>query len=155
MKTRIISRLLIAREKDTWAILYIDNSRLKRLVKDFNSFQTKEEIFINDKNYLSIINCTRDTWTILCTSRNYRLKSICNWIRIRFFRFPKLIPEIFQIDENKNYLSVINCTRKGYVDHFVYIDDCFLKSICNWIRIRFFRFPKLIPKIFQIDEIKN
>ena len=94
MKTRIISQLLIAGEKNTWAILRI--------------------------------------------SCNYHLKSICNRIHILFFTFPKLTP--FFINENKNYLSIINCTRKGYVDHFMYINNYRLKNICNRIRIRFFRF---------------
>ena len=84
MKTRIISRLLIAGEKDTWAIL--------------------------------------------CTSRNYNIwkifvtEYVFVFLDFYFLNSLQKKEEIF-IDENKNYISVINCTRKGYVGHFVYIDN--------------------------------
>ena len=107
MKTRIIFQLLIAREKDTWAIL-----------------------------------CT----LIIIVWKVFVIKYV-----FAFLHFLNLL----QKSLSKNYLSVINCTKNGYMDHFVYIDDCLLKSICNWICIRFFRFPELTPEIFQIDEIKN
>ena len=80
MKTRIISRLLIAREEDTLVILCI--------FLDFYFLLKKENVghFVYIDDYF---------------------KSICNRIRIRFFTFSKFTPEIF-INENKNYLSIIN-----------------------------------------------
>ena len=86
----------------------------------------------------------KDTWAILCTLMIIVWK-IFVFLDFYFLNSPQKKEEIF-IDEIKNYLSIINCTRKGYVDHFMYIDDYRLKSICNRIHILFLHFLNSLQK---------